>query len=183
VLLLISLITQRVADSSSTVSGSLSVLADWASLLGLLGTVIGFVVTVIQVRKSRSAADLAALAAKEAKDALVRSNILTDFAAAVSAFAEVQRLHRAGAWQAVLDRYSSTRHQLIAVRTSMSITEEAQLQAIQSAIQQLSEMERSVTRDLANSREPDAAKLNTILSREADELMMVLTSLRLTNEN
>lgn len=158
----------------------------WANSLGIVGfglTIVGFAVTLRQVRRAKDAATQAAEAATTARDTLIRYDALADFSAALTGMAEIQRLHRAGAWEAVQDRYSDSRHKLIAVRAALAPLTEEHAASLQSAIQQLLSIEKTVSRLRSENRLPEVAKLNALLSREVDSLVVLMTQLRLNSEN
>ena len=152
---------------------------DIASVVGLIISIVGFIVTIRNVKRSKTAAQRAEEAATQTRDAIIRAETIIDFSAALTIMDEIKRLHRAGAWNYLPDRYSTLRKMLISIRTA-NITLSVQHQtALQGAIQHFSNIERRIERALiSNSAKPDAAKLNAIVSTQIDKLSEVLTAIR-----
>jgi hypothetical protein len=151
-----------------------------ASILGLLVSIVGFGVTIFQVIRSRKAATAAAQAAAEARNALIMFEAVADFSSVIAAMEELRRLHRAGAWPILPDRYSTLRQRLVEVRAAGKPLSEANQVRLQTAIQHLSMMEKHVEKYLAEaSTVPNKAKFNELISNQIDGLTEVLTSLRI----
>lgn len=152
---------------------------DWASVLGLLVGVVGFAVTIYSVKRSRSAAESAQQAANDARQAILRTEVIASFASAVTVMDEVKRLHRAGAWSILPDRYSYLRRALISIRSNHPNLNENHRVLIQSAIEQFQLMESTVESHLAgNGSQLNAAKLNKIVTSQIDKLDDVLNSIK-----
>jgi hypothetical protein len=147
---------------------------DWASIIGLLVSLVGFVATLVNVRRSRSAADQARLAAQETRRDISKSNMLGTLAAAMLAMEEIKRVHRRKVWDILPDRYSELKKALISVKGANLGLSVAQTTAIQNAVQHLANFERLVERALANNTEPDVAKINGILSDQVASLQEIL---------
>ena len=92
---------------------------------------------------------------------------------------EIRRLHRAHEWKVVPDRYSVLRKHLISIRiTNPGLTDDHRT-LIQGAILALVSIEAQVEKCAGDGKgEPDAARLNQIMSKQVDGLHEVLTTLR-----
>lgn len=152
---------------------------DFASVLGLAVTLIGFAITIYGVWSSRSAAERASIAANEAKQAVMRTEVISNFSSAVTAMEEVKRLHRAGAWTVVPDRYSFLRRTLISIVANHRDLSQPHKILIQSAVSQFRELESSVDTFLFNGKNaPSSAKLNKIVTAQMDKLDEVLNTVK-----
>jgi len=118
-------------------SDALSVWGGIASIAGLIVSVAGFVWTLRGVYKSKAAAEAAAEAAQRARDDVLRSNAMIELAVVMSSLQEIKRLQREEAWSHLLDRYSTLRTALIAIRASRPNLTAQHKTTIQDAIAQL----------------------------------------------
>lgn len=156
---------------------------DVASIAGLLVALIGFAITIIGVWKSKNAAVSAKNAAYEARAAIARTEVIANFSSAVTAMDEVKRLHRAGAWDVMPDRYSSLRRILILIYSSHPNLNEEHRKLIQSAIAQFRELESRVESFLVGGKNsPSSAKLNKIVTAQIDKLDEVLNLIKSDTE-
>jgi hypothetical protein len=168
------------AALTSIAGWTISYLADVATLVGLGVTIVGFVVTIINVLKSKSAAERAERAAQEARSNLLRVDSIALISSIIAGLEDVKRLHRSGSWQGMPERYGVQRRMLISVRAGNLTLRDAQKTTLQSAIQQLSAMEKQIEEHLANpGNAPDIANLNGIISKQADKLTQLLTELKI----
>jgi hypothetical protein len=168
-------------EPAANIAGwTISTIADEATLIGLAITVVGFVVTIWNVLKSKSAAERAEAAAQNARSSLLRVDSVAAISAAIAGLEDIKRLHRGGAWEGMPERYGVQRRTLIGVRTGNPALTDGQRTSLQSTIQQLSMMEKAIEAYFADSTDtPNVARLNGILSRQADKLTELLTQLKL----
>ncbi len=140
-------------------------LGDAASIISLLVALIGFSFTLFGVWRSKKAAEMAQEEVRSVKQAITRSSTIADFSAAVTTMNEIKRLHRVSAWAILPDRYAALRSMLISIR---SMNPDLQLEyrtAIQNALQQFSDIEKTVEKSLASNKPPtNWARLNAIVS-------------------
>ena len=163
---------------------TISSVADVATLVGLAITFVGFIVTIWNVVKSRSAAERAQQAAENARSSLLKVDSIAGLSGALGGFDDLKRLHRSGTWEGMPERYATQRRILIAIRTGNPRLTDAQKAILQSAIQQLSGMEKQIEEHLANPTDPpDAARLNGIVSRQCDNLTQLLTELKIDGDH
>lgn len=150
-----------------------------ASVVGLVLTLVGFAVTILGVYRSKNAAQSARDAAVQTKSLLLRSDAIADVSAALGMMEEIRRLHRAGVWQLLPDRYSALRQKLISVRTSNTDITEAKLIVLRRVSEEFKVIERRVERAIANGdAPPNPAKLNEIVGSHIDAVSEVLVSLK-----
>ena len=128
-------------------------LGDFASIIGLLVTFIGFAITLWNVVRSKRAAEKAEEAVKRVRELLVQADTIRDFSAAVGIMDEIRRLHRAAAWPTLPDRYSALKRCLIAVRAQNPAMSERHKTATQAAITHFTAMERKIEEMLGIVRE------------------------------
>jgi hypothetical protein len=103
---------------------------------------------------------------------------MIELAAATSALQEIKRLQRDGEWQDLLERYSTLRSALIAIRASSQVLIEQHQTVIQGAITQIRTIETKVERAIEAGDKPSAARLNAVVSDQLDKLSQVLGELR-----
>lgn len=161
---------------------TIATVADIATLVGLAITVVGFGVTIVNVRRSKSAAERAELAAKEARSNLLRVDAIAGISGIIMGLEDIKRLHRGGSWDGMPERYGIQRRMLIAVRAGHLSLTDSQKATLQSVIQQLSMMEKQIEEHLASPGSPDAARLNGIITRQADNLTQLLTELKISGD-
>src|SRR5262249_43929257 len=135
--------------------------------------------TVLTVSRSRTAAQRAADAAENARNEIFRSNTMIELAAAKTTMEEIKRLHRAGAWRILPDRYAALRNALTSIRIAKPDLGLEQKAAIQGAIEQFRTIENKVERALALDQDPaNVHKLNEIVSLQIDNITEILGNLR-----
>jgi hypothetical protein len=152
---------------------------DIASIVGLLVSLIGFVITIRVAWRSKKAAELAQEEVAKIRSELIRSMTIVDFASAVMAMDEIKRLHRDGAWNILPARYTALRRMLIAIRSANPGLNEVYQTVIQRALQQFRSIEHVVERALAMQQPPaDPARLNRIVSDQIDALSEILETMK-----
>ncbi len=146
-------------------------LADWASDLGLLVSVAGFVVTIIIVLRSKKAAEAAKNAAMKVQEDMSRFDLIAELSTAISGIEEIKRLHREGAWHILPDRYSAARNAVVAIiRASPSLAADQEIE-LQRTKQHLINLEGQVEKALATKGPfPHFPELNRIMSEQTDIL-------------
>ena len=150
-----------------------------ASIAGVAVSIIGFVVTIIGVWRSRSAAEQAKAAAREARQGILELETIQDFTAVTTIMEEIKRLHRAGAWAVLPDRYTALRKLLGAILAANPDAPDDQKALLVGSINQFRVMENAVERALADKTAPDVVGLNKIVSQKLDKLNEVLSTFRL----
>jgi len=157
--------------------------AELASVVGFIVTVIGFAFTIWGVLRSKSAAEAAESAAKAARSNLLRVDSIAGISGVITGLADITRLHRARSWDGMPERYGIQRRLLVEVRAANPILTAPQRAMLQSAIQQLSTMERLIEEHLARPGDPpDIARLNRIISQQTDNLTQLLTELKIREQ-
>jgi len=156
---------------------------NWADIVGLVVTVLGFTATLIGVFKSKRAAVAAQEAAVATRDQIRLLDTIVDFSAVITILEEIKRAHRSEKdWSVMPDKYASLRKQLILLReTSLQLSDE-QLVAIQNAITNLSEIEKRVERHLISGAELRVEKFNATISDDIDRMVGILTQLKAGQE-
>lgn len=153
--------------------------ADVTEVAGFIVTIVGFGFTFLGLWRTRRAAQQALAAARAARDGVHRFELVVDFGTAIATLEEIKRLQREGAWKILPDRYAAIRKILVQLRNTNIQMTDAQLSIIQSASANLGEIERHVERFLSGGSVPlRSAKLNAVISDHIDELVAVLTQLK-----
>jgi hypothetical protein len=137
-----------------------------------------------RVRKSKNAAVAAQQAAQATRDSIRLYETIVDFSTAIAVLEEIKRLHReTGITSTLPDRYATIRKQLIVLRSSSGVElTDDQLAVIQNAVTNLSSMEGHIEKALANKGDFPVAKFNSLISRDIDNLVDVLTTLKINQE-
>lgn len=155
----------------------------WADVSGFVIAVFGFGATLIGVRKSRNAAIAAQQAAQATRDSIRLLETIVDFSTAVAVLEDIKRAHReTGISSTLPERYATIRKQLIVLKASRVKLSDDQLVVIQNAVANLSTMEEHIEKALANKSGFPVAKYNSVISRDIDRLVDVLTALKSDQE-
>jgi len=107
---------------------------------------------------------------------------LADILSVLENIEEIKRLHRAKAWEILLDRYSAVRRRLVSIQGSaaaVNISRKDNI-VVMNAIGHFRTMEQEVERARSKKAqdELDSARLNEIASKVLDELNGVMISIR-----
>ena len=149
--------------------------ADVATWLGLIGSVVGFLITIITVLRSKGAAEQTQEAVADIKQKLSVRSAVFDLNRIAAECEELKVLHRIGAWEALPGRYTSLRRQLQALKTSPTLTDERRRTVLQSIIRQFNRVEQIVELALAAKQlPPDVAVLNKSVAMQVDKLSAIL---------
>jgi hypothetical protein len=143
-------------------------------------TILGFIVTILTLLRTKTAAVAAQQAAEDTKAQLSRVNTLGEFSSAIAIMDEIKRLHRAGAWELVPDRYSVLRRLLASVQTLNPDLTIEQKTVLGSAIVQFRTMENKVeaARHARRLSDLNLARFNRVVAKQLDELDKVMLSIR-----
>lgn len=152
---------------------------DIASVIGLIITIISFIVILINVLRSKRAAEQARKAVAQVRDDLLKVDTVAEFSSALSYMEEIRRLHRKEAWEILPDRYSALKRSLISIKGLNPDMPDKYKRAIQSAIQIFSSIEGRVETALSRKESPqDVAELNQIISKQIDKLQQILVEIK-----
>lgn len=155
----------------------------WADVSGFLIAIFGFGATLWNVSRSKNAAIKAQEAAQSARDSIRRFDTIVDFSTAIAVLEDIKRAHRENGLSAGLpERYATIRKQLIVLRASSGDLSDEHRAVIQGAIANLSTMEAHLDKALASKSELPVAKFNSLLSRDIDKLVDILTGLKANQE-
>ena len=105
-------------------------------------------------------------------------NAIQGINVAIKAFEDVRRLHRLKAWEALPDRYTTLKQQLISIKGRTLNLSEYQKTQIQGAIQQISMIERQVEIAIGGADEPDVRRINDVISKQIDRLAQILVDVQ-----
>lgn len=152
---------------------------DYASVLGLLITIVGFIVTIYNVIKSKNASILAEETVNNVRTDLRLYQTVSGFSNAIAIMDEVKRLHRQKEWKLLPDRYSNLRKSLISIRFNNPILSEQEQKEIQSSIAQFSGLEKLIDEYLLseNPKEINIPKINSRVSKQIDRIQQILVNL------
>jgi hypothetical protein len=145
----------------------------------LLVSFFGFGFTIWGVLRSKAAAEAAKTAALQTQKDLKHLDTIMDFSTAITIMEEIKRHHRSGNWQILPDRYSALRQKLISIKSNHADISEIHALALQSAIQDFSDMEKDVERALMRNVKPTkVSRFNEIVSNQIDALNVVLIDIK-----
>jgi len=147
-------------------------LGDFASLISLIISIIGFGIITYNVIKTRRLS-------VQVREDILRSDTVLDFSSAISFMEEIKLLHRKQAWEILPERYSSLRKTLISIKESNPDISDEYKRRIQSTISILSNIENEIEQiNFNKSSPPDIPKLNLTISRHIDRLQPILIEIR-----
>lgn len=165
-------------------------IGDYASIFGLIITLIGFFLTVKKVK-------LAAVAVKNTetmvseksaeienqivavKQDLRRFETVADVAQALHSMEDIKRLHRESKIEQLPEKYTALRKALVSIRAENDMIQDTDATIIQSVIAQLGTMEKNIDQVLFSSdKSLDIAKNNHIITKYSDKLLEILVKLR-----
>lgn len=154
-------------------------LGDFASLLGLIISFVGFGLTLFQLHRTKAVAEAAKEAANQTQEKLRNLDTVMDFSSVITMMDEIKRHHRGNNWIILPDRYSELRTKLVAIKITHSNLTNEQQSVLQNAILQFKTMEVTVEKALSkNSIPTNFAKFNDIVSTEIDKLNEVLNDIK-----
>lgn len=153
-------------------------IGDYAGILGLIISVVGFFITIKTSLNTREAAAQASAAVNSMRDDLRKGDTVADFSSALATMDEIKRMHRSGSLHLLPDRYSQLRRFLVSIRSSNPLLSEPDQQAIQGAISQFSSLERSVEKALEEKGVVSAAKMNSLVSKQSEAIQELLVRIK-----
>lgn len=89
---------------------------NFASVIGLAITIVGFYVTVRNVRRTRTAAEMAQAAAVQVRQSMATFRTVSDLSTVLPQLEEIKKLHRSEEWDDLPRRYALLRKTLIGIR-------------------------------------------------------------------
>lgn len=158
-------------------------LGDYASIIALLITLLGFGITLIQLSKTKKASNIATQAVNEMRHDLKLIDIFTVLSSVVTEMEEIKRLSRAKNISQLTEKYAKLRASIISIRTFDNIFTKDELAILQATIAQLSASEKSLDKyqeDLENNIETTFkfSRTNGIISSHIDKLNEVLIRIK-----
>lgn len=163
----------------------------YVSILGLIVSVGGFVITIKTVMSSKKAAEQAKEAVRSVKVDLRRRETVSDFSAVLALLDEIKRINRQREvqYELLAERYSGLRKSLIQIRGQNPLITEADEIVIQDAITQLASFERMIDDEISDNKSLDeiSASLKTprhnkIISSYIDSLQAILLKVQHNTE-
>jgi hypothetical protein len=148
-----------------------------ANVASIVGVVIG-VPSLWQIFRTKRVADEVNRRVAGVESKIAKLGAVDALTVAVAEVDEMKHLHRLGVWTILPARYSAIRRRLISLKV-----ENASLSrydsSLQSMIQQFSNLEHRIEAAIAAGQSPkDVAALNRVLSRQADKLNEMCSSVR-----
>ncbi|RBC03298.1 hypothetical protein C3E97_004505 [Pseudomonas sp. MWU12-2115] len=153
-------------------------IGDYAGLLGLLISFVGFFVTIKTSLKAKAAAAHASAAVESMRGDLRKGDTVADFSSALAIMDEIKRMHRSPSLHLLPDRYSQLRRFLVSIRSSNPLLSDADQGCIQSAIVQFSALERLVEKALEAGGAVSAAKMNSLVSKHSEAIQELLVRVK-----
>lgn len=153
-------------------------IGDYAGILGLFISLIGFFVTIRTSLNAKAAAVQASSAVSNMREDLRKGETVSDFSTALAIMDEIKRMHRSGTLHSLPDRYSQLRRFLVSIRSSNPLLNDIDQQTIQSAITQFSSIERSVEKAIEEQGGISAARMNALVSKQSEALQELLVRIK-----
>ena len=152
---------------------------NFASVAGLLVSLLGFWLTIWGVAKAKGAAERAADAAKQAKEKILKQGTLANFSSAIAVIEEIVRLHRKKEWEVALDRHSELRRILVELKGDGGGLTTEQQTVIQGSVEQFKTIEGVIEKHLsAGKAEPRIDRLNEIAKGQLVKVHEIAISLK-----
>jgi hypothetical protein len=152
---------------------------NFASVAGLLVSVLGFWFTIWGVLRAKRAAEQAADAARQAKAKILKQGSLLNFSAAISVMDEIIRLQRKKDWDSALGRHSELRRILVELKEGSDGLTTEQKTAIQGSVEQFKIIENQIERHFSSGKpEPDIAKINRIVGAQITKVQEIAITLK-----
>jgi len=155
-------------------------IGDYAGLIGLVISLIGFYFTIKTALNSKAASEQATAAVESMRGDMRKSETVADFATALAIMEEIKRMHRSDNLSFLPDRYANLKKFLVSIRTSNSLLTAEDQVVMQSAIAKFSSMERLIEASIRNSKPIEHAKMNGQMSKHYDLIQTLLV--RIKNE-
>ncbi|MBA5706810.1 hypothetical protein DT037_06930 [Pseudomonas fulva] len=154
-------------------------IGDFASIIGLVISIIGFIWTIRASVSSKEAAVQTKFVVESIKNDLRRIDAVSDFSTAVAIMEEIKRLHRLNSLQLLPERYSQLTKFLISIRSSNSLISDDDREVIQSAIAQFASLERLVEGFLHDGQgRIDTPKMNASVSKQVEAVQGLLIRIK-----
>lgn len=153
-------------------------IGDYAGLIGLLISLVGFCFTIKAVLNSKAASEQATAAVESMRGDMRRSETVSDFATALAVMEEIKRMHRSDNLIFLPDRYASLKKFLVSIRTSNPLLTEKDQIVIQSAIAKFSSMETVIEASIRNAKPIEHAKMNGQMSKHYDSIQALLVKIK-----
>lgn len=153
-------------------------IGDYAGILGLIISVVGFFITIKTSLNTRAAAAQASAAVESMKGDLRKGDTVADFSSALAIMDEIKRMHRSSSLHLLPDRYSQLRRFLVSIRSSNPLLSDVDQGSIQSAIAQFSALERTVEKALEEDRTVSAARMNSLVSKHSETIQELLVRIK-----
>lgn len=156
-------------------------IGEYASILGLLVTLIGFAITLYNVNKSKKASELSQTAVSNMRKDLARSETVIEVSSVINSLDEIRRIHRLKNWSLLFERYTTLRRSLVSIKTNYKALTKEQKSIIQSTIQNIKSIEDDVELALLNNTEPKGIdRINKIVADHTDRLYELLIEIKNT---
>lgn len=152
-----------------------------ASVVGLMVSIIGFIWAIRGIVTAKQAAQKAELAADRAKNSIFKAAAIANFATAIEMMENIKRQIRTAAWEDALAHLAQLRRILVELRMSRAGVDEAQEMIIVGAISQFRIIENKIEQSVGRKTDPDAPKLNGIVTKEMDKLHEISVSIQRKN--
>ena len=157
-----------------------SPLGNFASVAGLLVSLVGFYLTIKNVTTAKRAARSAELAANSAKQSILRSGAIAKFSGAIGLMEDIKRLQRKKDWSTVLDRCAELRRVLVELQNEATELAESERAILGGVMSQIDLIEARVEKAFADEKAaPNVVKISTILSEQIVKVHELSTKLRI----
>ncbi|MCJ2091438.1 hypothetical protein MKK67_02780 [Methylobacterium sp. J-072] len=153
-------------------------IGDLTGVIGLAISLFGFAATLVGVYKSKTAAERAEQAARSTRESIRFFETVVDFSGVIAMLEDIKRGHRQEQWLLLLDRYAAIRKVLVTLRAANVDLSADQQSVIQSALANISIIERDVEAGLNDPSSLQSAHFNQIVSQDIDRLLTVLVEIK-----
>lgn len=158
-------------------------LGDYASIIGLIITFIGFGITIHNLIKTRKASELATEMVKNIRKDLKKVDTVAILSSCLAEMEEIKRLIRISNIEQLPERYSKLRASLILIKNDNNALIQEDHKILQGAIVQLKAFEKKldeIVETNSQNTQISIAKWNTLISNHMDKLREVLIRVKST---
>lgn len=153
---------------------------NFASVAGLLVSVLGFCFTIWAVMTAKAAARRAECAAIAARDNILKSGAIAKFSCAISLMEEIKRLQRRTEWGVLLDRYAELRRVLIELQSEAVGLAEEQQGLLGGVISQFGVIEKKVEKLYAGEKAVfNVGTINGLVSKQIGKVLELSTKFKM----
>jgi hypothetical protein len=151
---------------------------DAVGVLGLIITIVGFILTIINIKRTKKIAVEARNAADKAVGAVNLYNELSDISSAISGMEEIIRKIHDGNFESIINNIMDVKKRLVSIKSSGNNINEDQRKLIQKTLSGLSNFSEQITNAKRNKEEVKVEGVNKKMMNHMDVLVNILVTMK-----